>query len=546
MQLPRPIPPPYDIREWRTKPYAERLRLVCQCWALDGYGTPSSVYLFYLLKILLYIGAWSFFVGYTAGLGGPREIASWWYTPQAFQKAVLWSMAFEGLGLGCGSGPLTGRYLPPVVGFLHFLRPGTTRLPLSPRLPLTGGDRRTLVDVALYAAHYFFLLRALVSPAITPALLLPTAVLLPLMGLRDKTLFLVSRGEHYYTVLVCFLFSTEWLPASRLVWIGVWLWAATSKLTLHFPSVVSVMQSNSPLTRIGPLRRIFFHRFPDDLRPSPLVHWMAHTGTLLEFAFPLLLVLGGGGPVTTAALAVMLLFHLFITSSIPMGVPIEWNFLMVYGAFFLFGHHAEVSAAGIHSPLLIAWLLVNCAVVPLLGNFLPAHVSFLNSMRYYAGNWAYSVWLVRGDSSKKLDRFLVKSAARVQDQLARLYDEDVTTAAISKVMAFRAMHLHGRALPPLLARAVDDIDAYEYVDGEIVAGVVLGWNFGDGHLHNEQLLAAVQRQCGFEPGELRCVFVEAQPLFTPRLPYRIVDAATGLLASGEVAVRDLVDRQPWE
>ena len=42
MQLPRPIPPPYDIREWRTKPYAERLRLVCQCWALDGYGTPSA------------------------------------------------------------------------------------------------------------------------------------------------------------------------------------------------------------------------------------------------------------------------------------------------------------------------------------------------------------------------------------------------------------------------------------------------------------------------------------------------------------------------
>ena len=30
------------------------------------------------------------------------------------------------------------------------------------------------------------------------------------------------------------------------------------------------------------------------------------------------------------------------------------------------------------------------------------------------------------------------------------------------------------------------------MDGELVAGLVLGWNFGDGHLHNEPLLAAVQ------------------------------------------------------
>ena len=30
-------------------------------------------------------------------------------------------MLFEVLGLGCGSGPLTGRYLPPVGGFLSFI-----------------------------------------------------------------------------------------------------------------------------------------------------------------------------------------------------------------------------------------------------------------------------------------------------------------------------------------------------------------------------------------------------------------------------------------
>ena len=86
---------------------------------------------------------------------------------------------------------------------------------------------------------------------------------------------------------------------------------------------------------------------------------------------------------------------------------------------------------------------------------------------------------------------------------------------------------------------------YEYVDGEVVAGIVLGWNFGDGHLHREPLLAAVQAQCGFLPGELRCIFVEGQPLGRPTMAYRIHDAATGLLDKGVLDVRAMRQRQPW-
>ena len=110
---------------------------------------------------------------------------------------------------------------------------------------------------------------------------------------------------------------------------------------------------------------------------------------------------------------------------------------------------------------------------------------------------------------------LVKTSPRVQDQLKKLYDEDTITAVLSKVVAFRAMHLQGRAPQILLPRAVDDIDAYEYLDGELVAGIVIGWNFGDGHLHDLRLLEAVQKQCHFEPGELRCIFVESQPMGPP-------------------------------
>jgi len=112
-------------------------------------------------------------------------------------------------------------------------------------------------------------------------------------------------------------------------------------------------------------------------------------------------------------------------------------------------------------------------------------------------------------------------------------------------MGFRLMHLHGRALPVLVPKAVDRFEDYEYVDGEIVAGLVLGWNFGEGHLHCEPLLRAVQAQCEFEEGELRCIFVEAQPLGKKTMGFRIHDAKTGLREEGEIEVNALRARQPW-
>ena len=84
-----------------------------------------------------------------------------------------------------------------------------------------------------------------------------------------------------------------------------------------------------------------------------------------------------------------------------------------------------------------------------------------------------------------------------------------------------------------------------WADGELIAGLVLGWNFGDGHLHRAPLLAAVQAQVGFEPGELRCIFVESQPLLGATLEWEIHDAATGLVEEGQVAVARLRELQPW-
>src|SRR5690606_7285312 len=109
-----------------------RGRMVCQAWAIQGYGTPIAVYLVYVAKVVLYVLGWALFCTTSPKLGGLTQITSWWLHPLAFQKAIVWSLLFEGLGLGCGSGPLTGRYFPPMGGALHFLRPGTTKLSLFP------------------------------------------------------------------------------------------------------------------------------------------------------------------------------------------------------------------------------------------------------------------------------------------------------------------------------------------------------------------------------------------------------------------------------
>jgi hypothetical protein len=546
MSLMRPVPVPYDALTWVKKPFAERARMVCEAWAIQGYGTPPAIYLLHIIKIAVYVGVWVVFCGFTPGMGGLATIGAWAFTPIAFQKAILWSMVFEGIGLGCGFGPLTGHYFPPMGGVLHFLRPGTTKAAMFPRAPIIGGTRRTWLDAALYAALLVVTFRALIAPTIDRSTLLPIVILAPVVGLTDRTIFLALRAEHYWTTAVCFAVTPDWLAGAKAVQIALWFWAGFSKLNHHFPTVVCVMTSNSPVIRFAWFRRRMYRDFPTDLRPSRLAIAMSHMGTALELSVPLIFLFSSGGTSLAVGFALMLVLHTFITGNVPLGVPIEWNVMVVYGAFALFWRHPEVSVADLWaiSPGLTAFLAVMLVGAPLFGNLVPSRLSFLLAMRFYAGNWPYGVWLFRGDSYQKLAR-LTKSSPWVYEQLDRFYDRPTSVGLVGKVMGFRLMHLQGRALPVLIPKAVDRLEDYEYLDGEIVAGMVLGWNFGDGHLHREPLLAAVQEQCGFLPGELRCIFVEGQPFGRSTMAYRIHDAATGPIDAGTLDVRELRRRQPW-
>ncbi|MBO0884960.1 MAG: DUF3556 domain-containing protein, partial [Mycobacterium sp.] len=224
--------PNVDRDTWHTLPRVTRLQVVTRHWVEHGFGTPYAVYLLYVLKIAMYCSGAAAVISLTTGLGGLAHVAEWWTQPIVYQKVVIFTLLFEVLGLGCGSGPLTARFWPPVGGFLYWLRPSTIRLPAWPdKVPLTRGDTRTVMDVALYAIVFISGVGALMSRGrggpvtgtgdvglVDPALLVPVIVALVLLGLRDKTVFLAARGEHYWLTLFVFFFPfTDQIAAFKII-----------------------------------------------------------------------------------------------------------------------------------------------------------------------------------------------------------------------------------------------------------------------------------------------------------------------------------------
>jgi hypothetical protein len=536
-------------------------------WAEVGFGTPVVLHLFYVVKIGLYILAAWLLALTTEGLGGLAgftNVAHWYAEPIVFEKVVLYTMLFEVVGLGCGFGPLNNRFFPPMGSILYWLRPGTIRLPPWPnRIPLTKGDERTAVDALLYGALLVLLVIAIFSDGTGPLPALGTAVgvlpawqiwavlgVLAVLGLRDKVIFLAARGEVYASFTVAFLFAgygVDMILGAKLVCLVIWLGAATSKLNKHFPFVISTMMSNNPVFRPRFIKRAFFEHFPDDLRPGRPSRWLAHFSTAIEGLVPLVLFFSHGGWPTAIAAFVMLCFHFGILSSIPMGVPLEWNVFMMFSVLALFVGHASVGLGDLTTPLPILLFAVVAGTV-VTGNLLPRKVSFLPGMRYYAGNWDTTLWCIKPSADEKIARGIVAIASMPAAQLEKFYgSKEAAQIPMYMGYAFRAFNTHGRALFTLAHRAMAGYDEDDYVltDGERLCSTAIGWNFGDGHFSNEQLVAALHKRCHFEPGEVRVVMLDAQPIHKQTQQYRLVDAATGEFERGYVRVADMVTRQPW-
>jgi hypothetical protein len=559
--------PPVEPEEFMARPFDERMRTLTTFWAENGFGSPYVLHTLYVLKffVMSSIGGLLIITLTSPHIGGILDVGTWWHEPIVYQKLVVWVCLLEVIGIGGAWGPLTGHFKPFYGGARYFMRPGLLRMaPWPGKVPLTGGDRRTVLDAVLYLAFLASLVVALVLPGV-PADGLPHAaggvvrhgamyapvVLLVLIGLRDKVIFLCARGEQYLPAMIFFALLTphDIVIAGKLLIVIVWCGASFSKLGLHFENVVPPMVSNAPLTPRR-LRLAHYRDFPNDLRPSRLAWFMAHVmGTIAEMGVPLVLLFTTSWTITLLGVASMVLFHAFITSTFPLAVPLEWNVLFGYIAVALFAGFPNGDGYAIWD-LSHGWMLPVIAVAllffPVLGNLRPDLVSFLPSMRQYAGNWASAVWTITPGAEHKLMR--VGSPVPVHtEQLKGLgYDEGTARVMMDMFNAWRAMHSQGRGLGSVLRSYLgDELDHRTVWEGEVGANLLLGWNFGDGHLHGIHLFDALRRYCGFEPGEFVAAWVESEPVGRGTQSWFVYDGAVGVVRRGTWRVRDCVEAQPW-
>ena len=561
--------PAVDFETFLEQPLMERIKTLALKWVDHGYGVPRLVHLIYIAKLVLFYAVGGIVIATaTSHLPAFWHVSGWWNQPIVYEKAILWTVLLELLGLAGSWGPLAGKTKPMTGGYRFWARPNTIRLRPWRWVPLTAGNRRTWFDVALYAALIVSVVVALVRPGVAsaslsaavpsntsglvnPALLVAPMVLLVLIGLRDKTIFLAARGEQYLPALFFFtaLPFVDMIIALKILIFTVWFWAGVSKFGLHFTHVIPPMVSNSPAMPFKWVKRMHYRKFPDDLLPSHVATFMAHgPGTVVEIIAPLTLLLSPWPWLTYIAVAIMVSFHLFIISTFPLAVPVEWNALFAYAVIFLFVGFPNwhgYAITDMSSPWLTVAIFGCLCFFPVLGNVRPDLVSFLPAMRQYAGNWASATWAFAPGAEEKLNKVTRSAGNQVAQLIDYGYEPMEAEIFAQQTIAWRAMHSQGRGLFSVLLKNLPDIDRRTVREAEVVCNTLVGFNFGDGHLHNEDLIEAVQDEAQFEPGELMVVWVESQPIGSKVQHYKVIDPALGVIERGTWNVADTVAEQPW-
>ena len=483
----QPNLPVVDMSEWSTRSRAERIVPMARHIAEHGFGTPLVMHVMYGVKIALYIlGGW-LFAWSTRGIDGFTHVSAWWPEPIVFQKAVLYTMLFEVIGLGCCFGPLAGRYFPPMGSILYWLRPGTIRLPPWPtRVPLTNGNNRTPFDALLYGILLVLLVSALLSDGSGPIPALDTMIgvlpwwrtvailaVLAVLGLRDKVIFLAARGEVYAPLALTFLFAgADIIVGAKIVFMVIWL-------ARRPPSSTSTSRSSSPpcwrtipFIPSGPLKRSMFKHHPDDLRPSALAGFIAHFSTAVEGLVPL------RAPLLTRRLADG---HRGLRDDrVPPQHPAGLPHGRAAGVERVHDLRGAVAVRRARAPGPVGYHPPAADRHPVRGHrrhrrtreslpaqgFLPARHALL---RRQLGHHP----VVRAAFSRReVPRRLPRARPHAPPQLERLYgSKEETLVPLHLALAFRGMNTHGRALLTLAHRAMAgyDEDDYNLCEGEICA-----------------------------------------------------------------------------
>lgn len=558
--------PPVELDEFAKIPFLQRMKLLQLHWVEAGFGTPKQTATFYVWKIFFYSLFGLIVAGaFTKGLEF-NDIDGWWDEPILYQKLMIWTVLMEILGLAATCGPMAFHFDPPIGQSLYWWQNDTIRVPPYPNhVPFTKGNRRTPWDTGLYKLIVFWLILMLcLSGEQVPGLpegtagvmprwpLVVYAVLIGVMGLRDKCVFLASRAEQYVPTMLAFaLFPNfvDMIVAAKIFIVVIWMGAGVSKLQHGFSATVAIMLQNSPWNSSRKLRMATVKDFPNDIRPSNFTHFVAHFfGTTTEIVMPLTLLFSPWPWLTWIAIVSMWMLHAFIISTIPLAVPLEWNVFFMFCAWFLFHNFPAGEGYGVWdmNPALLAGVVAFALFPIVLGALWPQYVSFLIGMKQYAGNWASTTWSFRDrEKEDRLNECIVKAADNQIDQLEPLFGREISEIFVQKAVAFRMMHPMGRMHITLHMRHSGDIDTRVLREGEFVSNTLTGWNFGDGHCHDERLVEAVQERCKYEPGDLVVVFTESQPMFSKKVQYRVIDAALGVVEKGWYHNDDAAHEQPW-
>ena len=562
------IDTPYE--EYKKLSLTERLRISSASLAEIGLGSPRNATIFYLVKCTAYVLIGLAVSTLFAGVGNPLNVSNWWAEPIVYQKFLMFAILWELCGLGASSGPAGFHYVPKFGANKYWSKVGVIkRPPFAGRLPGQGGDTRSLLDVVLYYTLIASLIVAIVFPptnhnyvadyipgaegGMLPnwCFLVPILLILAI-GYRCQHLFLGMRNDQYFLALLfaVVLNPHDYIIGVKMIIILVWMGAGVSKFGRHFEYVVPVMMANAPYMLSKRISRLFFRKHPHDLQPSKLSLAMAHgLGTVVELICPLVLLLSGNAVAAGIAAFVIIGMHVVIVLSMPIAVPLEWNIhYILLTVFIFFGFPAwEGFGIGDISSVGAGAFIFFCVLVgPVVGNLKPEWISFLISMRQYAGNWACTVWAFSPEGIEKMYKDYPGAIPPPEEIIKAGFGEEAKFKLMDKVLSWRAMHSQGRGLLSVLKRELgSNIDGYHLREGEYMSAWLLGWNFGEGHFHGPTMWPSVPKHLQFEPGECVVAFVESQPIHKKAQRYMVYDMALGVLETGSWKVKDCIAEQPW-
>lgn len=589
--------PNADPEELIQRPLQERLKFLSKEWGEWGFGSARNIPVMYLFKLFgAYLLGGTLLITLTSGLN-PLEPSTYLLNPIFYQKFLVLTMLLDVMGIAGSWGPLAGKFNPKTGGLLFWSRPGTIRQRPYKWVPFTGGNRRGVGDVFLYWGFIFAMGTAVLMPGqreltslqnfqayvqthasslpawvvdnaanfsvvqTTPLIIAVLFILV--LGLRDKVIFLAARSEQYLLpVIFCIVFPllsangvVDLVIAFKVYIVCMWVWAGYSKLNRHFSYVIPPMMSNTPFYVPRPVKKALYKDFDnDDMRPSKLAHFIAHVpGTIVEMIVPLtmLFVVGSAfGGQTTVAVAVFLMvgFCLFIISTFPVAVPLEWNLLFAMCASIWFLGYPNSAGFSVFE-MSQWWMPLAVIAIPsflaIFGGLRPDKVSFLAAMRQYGGNWATALWTFNPDAEKKLLKVTRPTQDQIQQIEAMGLPYPLAEAFLQMSLGWRALHSQARGLFSVLLDNVPDIDHRRIREGEFACNAINGFNFGEGHFHGEDMVAAIQEEAQFEPGEFLIAWVESEATWHGYQEYKLIDGALGVVLRGRWQVKDAVNEQPW-